>query len=79
MEQSKGDPCVFCKVVDEDILVVVGIHVDDLVVAIKEKEVFGGSFMQLLVEFPVTDIGDLSWYLGCTFEREKTKGDVKMI
>ena len=35
-------------------------------------------FAQLQEEFPVNDMGDLSWYLGCAFERDKSKGVVKM-
>ena len=26
---------------------------------------------QLKDDFPVNDMGDLSWYLGCAFERDK--------
>ena len=38
IEQRKADPCVFRKVVDGDVTIVVCVHVDDLVVAAKDKE-----------------------------------------
>ena len=28
--------------------------------------------------FPSTDLGDLSWYLGCAFERNLDKGTLRM-
>ena len=78
MEQSKADMCVFRDVVGGEIILIVCVHVDDLVVAAKDKETFDAFFAQLLEEFPVNDMGDLSWYLGCAFERDKAKGVVKM-
>ena len=33
---------------------------------------------QLKEEFPVNDMGDLSWYLGGAFECDKMEGVVKM-
>ena len=78
MEQSKAGPCAFRKVVDGEVSFIVCVHVDDLVVAAKDKEAFDAFYGQLLEEFPVNDTSDLSWYLGCAFERDKAKGVVKM-
>lgn len=44
--------------------------------AAKDKETFDAFNLQLLEEFPVVDIGDLSWYLGCAFEHDNVKGAV---
>ena len=71
MEQSKADPCVFRKVVDEEVtLIVICVHVNDLAVTAKDK---------VTLEFPVNDMGDLSWYPGCAFERDKMEGVMKMM
>ena len=78
MEQSKADPCVFRKAVDEEVTLIVCVHVDDLVVTAKDKETFHTYYAQLKEEFPVSAIGDLSWYLGCAFERDRMKGIMKM-
>ena len=80
MEQSKADPCVFRKVVDGEVTPIVCVHVDDLLIAVtaKGKETFDGFYAQLKEEFPVNEMGDLSWYLGCAFERDKMEGVMKM-
>ena len=71
MEQSKADPCVFRKVVDGEITLIVCVHVDDLAVTGKDKEAFDAFYAQLKGGFSVIDMEDLSWYLGCAFERGK--------
>ena len=39
IEQSKADPCVFRKVVDGEVTLIVSVHVDDLAVTAKDKDV----------------------------------------
>ena len=78
MEQSKADPCVFRKVVDEEVTLIACVHVDDLAVTAKDKKTFDGFYAQLKEEFPVSDMGDLSWYLGYAFERDRMEGVMKM-
>ena len=38
MEQSKAEPCVFRKVVDGEITLIVCVHVDDLLIAVTAKD-----------------------------------------
>ena len=79
MEQSKADLCVFRKVVDGEITLIVCVHVDDLAVTAKERETFDTFYAQQLKdEFPVNGMDDLSWYLGCAFERDKMEGVMKI-
>ena len=40
MEQSKADPCVFRKVVDGEVTLIVCVHVDDLAVTARDKKTF---------------------------------------
>ena len=40
MEQIEADPCVFRKVVDGEIALIVCVHGDDLAVTAKDKEMF---------------------------------------
>ena len=47
MEQSKADPCVFSKVMDREVTLIVCVHVDDLAVTAKEKETFDAFYAQL--------------------------------
>ena len=78
MEQSKANPCVFRKVVDGEAALIGCVHVDDLAVTAKDKEAFDDIYAQLKEEFPVSDMSDLSWYLGCAFERDRREGVMKM-
>ena len=78
MEQSKTDPCVFRQMVDGEVTLIVCVHVDDLVVTGKDKDTFDAFYAQLNEAFSVSDMGDLSWYLGCVFERDRMEGVVKM-
>ena len=72
MEQSKTDPCMFRKVVDGEVTLIVYVHVDGLAVTVKDKETFNAFYAQLKEEFPVNDMG-LSWYLGYAFERDRMR------
>ena len=60
MEQGKADPCVFRKVVNGEVTLIVCVHVDDLAVTAEGIETFDVFCAQLKEEFPVNDIGDLS-------------------
>ena len=78
MEKSKADPCVFRKVMDGEITLIVCLHVDELAVTAKKKETFDAFYAQLNEKSPVNELGDLSWYFGCAFERDKMEGVMKM-
>ena len=39
MEKSKDDPCVFRKVVDGEVTLVVCVHADNIIVGAKDKNV----------------------------------------
>ena len=78
MEQSKANPWVFRQMADGEVALIVCVHVDDLAVTAKDKEMCDAFYAQLKEEFPVSDVGDLSWYLGCTFERDRMEGVMKM-
>ena len=69
---------MFRSVVDGEVTLIVCVHVDDLVVTAKDQEVFDAFHAKLLEDCLVNDMGDLFWHLGCTFERDKAKGRVKM-
>ena len=78
MGQSKADPCMFHKVMNGGVTLNVCVHVDDIAVTAKEKDTFDAFHAQLKDKFPVNDIGELSWYLGCASERDKMKDVMKM-
>ena len=76
MEQCKADPCVFRLRIDGETTMILCVHVDDVIVA-GESEVCDALYASLLQEFQTTQ-GNLSWYLGCAFERDKAGGVLRM-
>ena len=72
MEQCKADPCVFRLIRDCVVVMIVFVQVDDISVA-GESEACDFLSTCLLEEFQTTG-GELSWYLGCEFERDRKGG-----
>ena len=62
MEQCKTDTCVFRLIRDGVVVMIVGVHVDDITVAGESEACYVLSTC-LLEEFQTTG-GELSWYLG---------------
>ena len=69
MEQCKAGPCVFRLIRGGVVVLIVCIHVDDITVA-GESEACDFLSACLLEKFQTTG-GELSWYLGCAFERDR--------
>ncbi|CAM9895183.1 unnamed protein product [Ascophyllum nodosum] len=76
VEQCKADPCVFRLRIDGETVMILCVHVDDIIVG-GESEVCDALYASLLKEFQTTQ-GNLSWYLGCAFERDKAGGVLRM-
>ena len=77
MEQCKADPCVFRLIRDGVVVMIVCVHADDITAA-RESEAC--DFLRstcLLGEFQTTG-GELSWYLGCAFERYRKRGVLRV-
>ena len=72
MEQCKADRCFFRLIRDGGVVMIVCINVDAITVA-GESEACDFLSTCLLEEFQTTG-GELSWYLGCAFERYKKGG-----
>ena len=72
MEQCKADPCVFRLIRDGVVVMIVCAHVNGITVA-GESEACDFLSTCLLEEFQTTG-GELSWYLGCAFERDRKRG-----
>ena len=72
MEQGKADPCVFSLIWNGGVVMIVHVHMDGIIVA-GESEACDFLSTFLLEEFQTTG-EELSWYLGCAFERDKKGG-----
>ena len=68
VEQCSTDPCVFRMVVDGHVELIMAIHVDDIVIA-GSDEVCRDFHAALSSKSPTNNLGELTWYSGCTFKR----------
>ena len=73
MEQCKADPCVFRMIRNGVVFMIVYVHMDDIITVAGESEACDFLSSCLLEEFQTTG-GELSWYLGCAFERDRKGG-----
>ena len=77
MEQCKAEACVFSKIIKNKVSLMVGVHVDDIIVS-GEQVLCDEFFSQLKQRFPVKNLGKLKMYTGCAFERDWDKGILEM-
>ena len=76
-EQCNADACAMRLVEDGGVSVVVVVHVDDIF-AIGRKtrcDKFGDG---LNAYVPIANLGELRWYAGCRFERDRVAGTVNI-
>ncbi|CAN0422559.1 unnamed protein product, partial [Discosporangium mesarthrocarpum] len=72
-EQSEADPCLFRYMDEEEVPLLVVTHVDDMIAAGSVGDC-DALCEALSTEFPTNNLGPLSWYTGCAFERDCEKG-----
>ena len=77
LEQCKAEPCIFWLVVKDDVSLVVGVHVDDIIVS-RGKTACDKFFAQVKGRFPVKTQGKLKMYTGCAFVRDWKSGVLDM-
>ena len=58
-EQCKADPCIFRKIVDGVVVMIVGVYVDDLLVGRSEED-YESLLVSLNKKFPTNDLGECS-------------------
>ena len=76
-EQCLSDPCILRLVINGDLVGAVVLHVDDII--------FGGasSVSRTVVDvlndtLPTKHLGDLSWYMGVEYKRDKEKRVIEL-
>ena len=75
MEQCRADPCVYRKIVDEVVGLILVVHVDDILVSGK-KEASDELHYTPNKNFPTENLGELKWHLECAVERDWQQGSV---
>ena len=76
-EQCKAEPCVFRLMVKDKVSLMVGVHVDDIIVS-GGKNACDKFFAKLNERFPVKTQGELKMYTGCAFVRDWESGVLEM-
>ena len=76
-EQCQAEPYVFRKIIKNEVSLMVGVHVNDIIVS-GEQLLCDEFFSQLKQRFPVKNLGELKMYTGCAFERDWDKGILEM-
>ena len=69
MEQCWADSCVYRKIVEGVVKLILVVHVDDILVS-GEKEACDELHHTLNGNFPTENLGELKWYLECAVERD---------
>ncbi|CAB1116207.1 unnamed protein product [Ectocarpus sp. CCAP 1310/34] len=72
-EQCMADACVFRLIEDGCVVLILVVHVDDIF-AVGERERCDKFGADLNKSVPVKNLGELRWYSGCFYERNKETG-----
>ena len=78
LEQSKADPCLFRKVVDRELDMVVVVHVDDLLIHAKDQAMMERFAAELRKKIKLKGMGDAKYYMGCHITRDRKKRELKL-
>ena len=73
--QSTSDPCVYKKDSGGDIFII-GVYVDDIVLAGKTDREIGDVKTALSASFDIKDFGKLHHFLGMNLLQEDEKGEI---
>ena len=72
-EQCMADVCVFRLIEDRRVAITAVVHVDDIF-AVRQKERCDRLCVDLNRTIPVKNLGDLKWYGGCRYSRDRKRG-----
>ena len=70
-ERSQVDACVFRRKHLGKVVVIIVVYVDDLLVLSKTKRDEHQALEDLRSSFPIKDLGEISYYLGCHITRDR--------
>ena len=76
-EQCKADPCIFRRILNGVVVMIVGVYMDDLLVGGSEEDC-ESLLVSLNKKFPTNDLGECTWHNGCGIERNVELGIIKL-
>ena len=77
MVQCQADPCVFRKENAGRVSLILVVHVDDILISGDEKDVKEVERI-LNSKFPVNNLGEVNWYMGCAVRRDWDRGTISV-
>ena len=76
-EQCKADLCLFRKIVDGVVVMIIDVYVDDLLVGGLQEDC-ESLLLSLNKKFPTNDLGECTWYDECGIERNTELATIKL-
>ena len=77
-EQCQADPFVFRRVLRGKVVVIIAVYVYDLLVASETKRDEEQAVKDPRSCFPINDLGEAGFYLGCLITRDRDVGTLKL-
>ena len=77
LEQCEADSCIFRKIVDGVVDMIIGVYVDDLLVGGSQEDC-KSLLLSLSKKFPTNDLVEFTWYEGYGIERNAELGTIKL-
>ena len=69
--QSRADPCLYVRKIDDNRCVIVIVWVDDIIIAASDLDLLQIVKASLGNRFKMSDLGELKWFLGAEYKRSK--------
>lgn len=76
LSQSKLDPCIYFRIVNENNITFMAVYVDDLLLFTSNQETKSYIKEQLRKQFKIKDFGDLRYCIGIHVERDRKRGEL---
>ena len=76
-EQCLEEPCVFRLMVNDPVVAMLVVHVDDIKIT-ATKEITDSVVEDLNKKFPAKHIGEVTWYMGSEYKRDREKGTLEI-
>ena len=77
-EHSQADTCVFRRVVDEEVEIVMVVHVDDIHAHAKDQATMERVAAELGRKFKLKFMSDARYYMGCHITRDRKARNLKL-
>ena len=76
-EQCQADSCIFRKIVDGVVVMIIGVYADGLLVRGSQEDC-ESLLLSPNKKFPTNKLGECTWYDGCGNERNAELGTIKL-